>query len=62
MFAMDWVTALITMLLTGCLYLYIFYRKPGLLSKFCYPCLYVPYLLQRPTGEALLKLKFLSML
>merc|ERR1719264_609070 len=28
MFAMDWVTALITMLLTGCLYLYIFYRKP----------------------------------
>ena len=29
MFAMDWVTALITMLLTGCLYLYIFYRKPG---------------------------------
>ena len=29
MFAMDWITALITMLLTGCLYLYIFYRKPG---------------------------------
>ena len=29
MFAMDWATALITMLLTGCLYLYIFYRKPG---------------------------------
>lgn len=28
MFAMDWATALITMLLTGCLYLYIFYRKP----------------------------------
>jgi len=28
MFAMDWITALITMLLTGCLYLYIFYRKP----------------------------------
>ena len=26
---MDWITALITMLLTGCLYLYIFYRKPG---------------------------------
>ena len=31
MFAMDWATALITMLLTGCLYLYIFYRKPGTL-------------------------------
>ena len=30
MFAMDWITALITMVLTGCLYLYIFYRKPGL--------------------------------
>ena len=29
MFAMDWITALITMVLTGCLYLYIFYRKPG---------------------------------
>ena len=37
MFAMDWITALITMLLTGCLYLYIFYRKPGLLSTFCVP-------------------------
>ena len=35
MFAMDWITALITMLLTGCLYLYIFYRKPGLLLTFC---------------------------
>ena len=33
MFAMDWVTALITMLLTGCLYLYIFYRKPGTLRE-----------------------------
>jgi solute carrier family 12 sodium/potassium/chloride transporter 2 len=28
MFAMDWITALITMLLVACLYLYIFYRKP----------------------------------
>ena len=41
MFAMDWVTALITMLLTGCLYLYIFYRKPGLFCQLSlYPCFY----------------------
>lgn len=28
MFAMDWITALITMVIIGCLYLFIFYRKP----------------------------------
>jgi len=28
MFAMDWVTALLTLLITAVLYLYIFYRKP----------------------------------
>ena len=51
MFAMDWVTALITMLLTGCLYLYIFYRKPGLFSTFCYPCLYVHCNLSSPEAN-----------
>ena len=61
MFAMDWITALITMLLTGCLYLYIFYRKPGLLLTFC-KFLLMYFILQRQTGEALLKLKCLSLL
>jgi hypothetical protein len=29
MFLMDWVTALLTYLITGVLYFYIYYRKPG---------------------------------
>ena len=30
MFLMDWVTALLTYLITGVLYFYIYYRKPGI--------------------------------
>ena len=60
MFAMDWITALITMVLTGCLYLYIFYRKPGLVLTLS--SVLRNLFLQRLIGEAQPKLKCLSML
>ena len=42
MFLMDWVTALVTFGIVAILYLYISYRKPGLLSNFRKPITF-PY-------------------